>query len=137
MNHDDCIFCKIVKGEIPSKIIYEDETNIAFLDIFPVSKGHTIVIPKEHYKNLETLPDEEITELFMTVKKVAINIHEKLKIDGYNIVQNNFPAAGQAVDHTHIHIIPRNEGDNKIKLNLPKKQAPDSELDEVFKKLKM
>jgi histidine triad (HIT) family protein len=136
MDQEDCIFCKIVKGEIPSKIVHEDESNLAFLDIFPVSRGHTVVIPKNHYKNLEELPNDEITNLFTTVKKIATKLRKKLSIDGYNIVQNNFEAAGQVIEHSHVHIIPRNKGDNKIKLDLPKEQASDSELDEILETLK-
>lgn len=131
----DCIFCKIVNGEIPSKIVFEDDTNIAFLDINPISSGHTVVIPKKHYSTIETLPDKELSELFIAVKKVASLIHEKLDIDGYNIVQNNFRAAGQAIKHSHVHIIPRNRGDRKIELKIPKESASDKELERVLEKI--
>lgn len=133
--NEDCIFCKIVNGQIPSKTVFENDTNMAFLDINPISTGHTIVIPKNHFENLGVLPDYEITNLFIAVKKVASLIYDKLDIDGYNIVQNNFEAAGQVVKHSHVHIIPRNRGDRKISLNIPKKQASDKELDKVKEKL--
>ena len=129
---DKCIFCKIIEKSIPSKIIFENDKNLAFLDIFPVSKGHTIVIPKNHYKNLEEIPNNELSELFEIVKRVSILIHKKLKIDGYNILQNNFRAAGQVVNHFHVHIIPRTNEDEKFKLFIPKKQAKEEELNQIL-----
>jgi len=129
---DKCIFCKIIEKSIPSKILFENDKNLAFLDIFPVSKGHTIVIPKNHYKNLEEIPNNELSELFEIVKRVSILIHKKLKIDGYNILQNNFRAAGQVVNHFHVHIIPRTNEDEKFKLFIPKKQAKEEELNQIL-----
>ena len=130
---DKCIFCKIIEKSIPSKVLFENDKNLAFLDIFPVSKGHTIVIPKNHYKNLEEIPNNELSELFEIVKKVSILIHKKLKVDGYNILQNNFRAAGQVVNHFHVHIIPRSNEDGKFKLYIPKKQAKEEELNQILK----
>ncbi|MBD3215901.1 MAG: HIT domain-containing protein [Candidatus Lokiarchaeota archaeon] len=132
---EDCIFCKIVNGQIPSKKVFESDKNIAFLDIRPISTGHTVVIPKKHYSTIETLPDEEVANLFKVVKKVALLLHEKLEIDGYNIVQNNFKAAGQVVEHSHVHVIPRNKGDRKIELNVPKEGASEEELEKVLEKI--
>lgn len=130
---DKCIFCKIIEKSIPSKVLFENDKNLAFLDIFPVSKGHTIVIPKNHYKNLEEIPNNELSELFEIVKKLSILIHKKLKVDGYNILQNNFRAAGQVVNHFHVHIIPRSNEDGKFKLYIPKKQAKEEELNQILK----
>lgn len=130
---DKCIFCKIIEKSIPSKVLFENDKNLAFLDIFPVSKGHTIVIPKNHYKNLEEIPNNELSELFEIVKKVSILIHKKLKVDGYNILQNNFRAAGQVVNHFHVHIIPRSNEDGKFKLFIPKKQAKEEELNQILR----
>ena len=130
---DKCIFCKIIEKSIPSKVLFENDKNLAFLDIFPVSKGHTIVIPKNHYKNLEEIPNNELSELFEIVKKLSILIHKKLKVDGYNILQNNFRAAGQVVNHFHVHIIPRSNEDGKFKLFIPKKQAKEEELNQILK----
>ena len=135
MNKKDCIFCQIVQKKIPSKIIFENEKNLAFLDIFPISIGHTIVIPKSHYQNIEDIPDEELTELFKIVKKLAIFIHKQLKIDGYNILQNNFESAGQVINHFHAHIIPRNKNDQRIKLRIPRNQATEDELYDTLKLL--
>jgi histidine triad (HIT) family protein len=130
---DKCLFCKIIDKSIPSKVLFENDKNLAFLDIFPVSKGHTIVIPKNHYKNLEEIPNNELSELFEIVKKVSILIHEKLKVDGYNILQNNFRAAGQVVNHFHVHIIPRSREDGKFKLFIPKNQAKEEELNQILR----
>lgn len=132
MTEKDCIFCKITDRKIPSKIVFENDLNLAFLDISPISKGHTIVIPKNHYSNLEDTPDKELTELYKVVKSLAITIHEKLKVDGYNILQNNFRAAGQEIRHFHVHIIPRNFDDEKSQIKIPRAQASLEELNEVF-----
>ncbi|MFX1258999.1 MAG: HIT family protein [Promethearchaeota archaeon] len=137
MNIKDCIFCQIVKKRIPSKIIFENERFLAFLDIFPISKGHTIVIPKNHHKNIEDIPEEELSGLFKIVKKLATLIHKQIKIDGYNILQNNFKAAGQVINHFHVHIIPRNETDQKFKLKIPRNQASEEELNDILKLLKI
>lgn len=107
----DCIFCKIIKGEIPSYKVYEDENSLAFLDISPVSYGHTLIIPKRHYKNIEDIPEDEFCELIRTVKKIGALLKEKLGISGYNLTENNDPIAGQIIQHIHFHIIPRYEGD--------------------------
>ena len=136
MSEKDCIFCKIKSREIPSKIIYEDNTNLAFLDIFPISKGHTIVISKNHYSNIEDIPEHELTEAFKIVRKMSILIHQKLRIDGYNILQNNFAAAGQVIKHFHVHIIPRNINDDKFRMKIPRNQANEDELNEILNSLK-
>jgi histidine triad (HIT) family protein len=132
MKSKECIFCKIVNGEIPSRITFENEFILAFLDIFPISKGHTIIIPKNHYSNLEDIPDDQLSEIYKVVKILAIKIHKKLKIDGYNVLQNNFTAAGQVIEHFHVHIIPRNLNDNKFQIEIPRTQASEDELDEIF-----
>ena len=130
---DDCIFCKIIVKEIPSKILYQNNDAIAFLDIFPISQGHTIVIPKKHYTNLETIPINELYEVMGTVKIVSKLIYKNLRIDGYNILQNNYKAAGQVINHFHIHIIPRSSSDGKFKLIIPREQATEEELDQTLK----
>ena len=136
MKEKDCIFCKITDREIPSKIIFESDLVLAFLDISPISKGHTIVIPKNHYSHLEDISEYELTELYKEVKRLATKLHEKLKIDGYNILQNNFTAAGQIINHFHVHIIPRNYKDDIIRIEIPRTQASEEELDGVYKILK-
>lgn len=133
LNDEKCIFCQIAKKKIPSQILFESNSTLAFLDIFPVSKGHSIVIPKNHYNNLEDIPVNRLTELFEVVKKISIIIHKKLNIDGYNILQNNFEAAGQIINHFHVHIIPRSKKDGKFQLLTPKEQMKEEELIKTLK----
>ena len=109
---NDCIFCAIAAGEIPSFKIYEDELVLAYLDINPFSKGHTLVIPKRHAAGLLDADDQILTDVIVRVKKVAAHITAKLGCDGFNVVQNNGEAAGQTVRHLHFHIVPRWNGDN-------------------------
>jgi histidine triad (HIT) family protein len=137
MNPDNCIFCEIVNGNIPSKIIYENDKVLAFLDIFPILEGHTIVIPKKHYKNLEDIKETDLMELFRAVRLLAVHIHKKLNIEGYNILQNNFEAAGQVINHIHVHIIPRMVDDERFKLKIPRKQANENDLNRIFNILKL
>jgi len=106
----DCIFCKIGKGEIPSHKIYEDEHTLAFLDLTPINKGHTLVIPKEHYENILDTPKETLKQIIITVKKIAIALSKDS--EGINVVQNNKKAAGQVVDHIHFHVMPRYSNDS-------------------------
>ena len=129
---EDCIFCQIIEKKIPSHILFENDITLAFLDIFPVSKGHTIVIPKNHYNNLEDIPVAELTELFRIVKEISGLIKKKLKIDGYNILQNNFRAAGQVINHFHVHIIPRSKEDGKFRLIIPREQSKEEELKQLL-----
>jgi histidine triad (HIT) family protein len=133
LSTDDCVFCNIIVKKIPSKILYENNDTIAFLDIFPMSQGHTIVIPKKHYTNLETIPIKELCEVVETTKKISNLIYKNLNIDGYNIIQNNHKAAGQIINHFHIHIIPRSIGDGKLKLLIPREQATEKELNQMLK----
>lgn len=108
---NDCIFCAIAEGEIPSFKIFEDDMFVAYLDINPFSKGHTLVIPKSHAAGLLEADDAVLTELIVRVKKIAAHIKERLGCDGFNILQNNGEAAGQTVRHIHFHIVPRWNGD--------------------------
>ena len=112
MRDNNCIFCKIANGEIPSATIYEDEDFRVILDLSPASKGHALILPKEHYANLFELDDEKAGKVLVVAKKVITKMKEILNCDGYNIVQNNGEAAGQTVNHFHLHLIPRYEGDN-------------------------
>ena len=110
---DGCIFCKIAAGEIPSNTIFEDDDFRVILDNGPATKGHALVLPKEHYSNLFEIPDDLAAGAMLTAKKVAANIKEKLGCDGLNLVQNNGSVAGQTVMHFHLHIIPRYENDGQ------------------------
>lgn len=105
----DCIFCKITNKEIPSHIVYEDEYTLAFLDITPANKGHTLVIPKHHHVNILDAPEETLKQVIITVKKIAVALSKYA--DGVSIVQSNKRAAGQEVDHLHFHVIPRTVND--------------------------
>ena len=104
---NDCIFCAIAAGEIPSFKVYEDDLVLAYLDINPFSKGHTLVIPKAHTTGLLDTPDETLAAVIARVKKVAAHLKQALLCDGFNILQNNGEAAGQTVMHVHFHIVPR------------------------------
>ncbi len=107
----DCLFCKIINGDIPSYKIYEDSTTYAFLDINPCSEGHTVVLPKGHVESFNDMAPEEISALFITVCRINKAINKALGVDGSNIGLNVGPAAGQVVPHVHVHIIPRTKGD--------------------------
>ncbi|MFA6258847.1 MAG: HIT family protein [Candidatus Paceibacterota bacterium] len=108
---NDCIFCKIISEEIPCIKIYEDEKILAFLDIKPVNIGHTLIIPKEHYKNIYETPEEILKEMISVSKRISVALKSALNADGINITMNNEPSAGQVVFHSHIHIIPRIKDD--------------------------
>ena len=112
MKSDNCIFCKIANGEIPSATLYEDEDFRVILDLGPASKGHALILPKEHASNIYELPDELAAKAMVVAKKVAATLKDGLKCDGLNIVQNNGEPAGQTVFHFHMHLIPRYKGDN-------------------------
>ena len=133
MSKEECIFCKLIKKEIPSIVLYENNDTIAFLDIFPISQGHTIVIPKKHYSNLETIPIKILYAVMEAVKIVSNLIYKNLNISGYNVIQNNFKAAGQVINHFHVHIIPRSIKDEKIKLLIPREQATEEDLNQTLK----
>ncbi len=111
---DDCVFCKIVAGEIPAKRIYEDETLLVFLDNGPISDGHTLVIPKPHFEKLHDCPAELLGQIFSRLGKIAGAVSTAMNSDGYNLLCNNGRAAGQVVEHLHFHIIPRNVGDGLL-----------------------
>ena len=104
---DDCIFCKIVRGEIPSEKVYEDDHVLAFLDITPVNKGHTLVIPKTHIENIYGFPDDTLEAVMKVVRDLSVRVKAATKADGINVIINNEGAAGQIVFHAHYHIIPR------------------------------
>jgi histidine triad (HIT) family protein len=128
-----CIFCKIVEKKLPAYRIYEDDISLAFLDIAPVNPGHTLVIPKNHYANLEEIPEEELKELIATVKIVGLMLKDNLGIPGYNLIVNNDPVAGQEIAHLHFHLVPRREGDSLALW--PQGKYSEGEAEEVSKKI--
>ncbi|GAB2026375.1 HIT family protein [Lactovum odontotermitis] len=107
----DCIFCKIIAGEIPSVKIYEDDDVLAILDISQATKGHTLVIPKQHYENLLSMTGDQAAQLFSKIPELGKLLVKKLGAEGMNIVANCGEIAGQSVMHTHIHLVPRTEND--------------------------
>lgn len=111
MKDVNCIFCKIANGEIPAATLYEDEDFRVILDLGPATKGHALVLPKEHFANLFELPEELTAKAFTVAKKTAAKMKDALNCDGFNLVQNNGVTAGQTVFHFHIHLIPRYEQD--------------------------
>ncbi|MDO4553958.1 MAG: HIT family protein [Lachnospiraceae bacterium] len=111
MKQEDCIFCKIAGGEIPSAVIYEDEDFRVILDVAPAAKGHALILPKNHYKDLWELGEKESAAIMALAAKVTKAQKEALHCDGINVLQNNGTAAGQSVFHFHMHLIPRYEED--------------------------
>lgn len=126
----DCIFCKIVKRELPAEVIYEDNYLIALLDIFPVNYGHTLVCPKEHYANLLSTPENVLEKMVVTSKHLAQAVVKSMGADGFNLLVNNGTAAGQEVDHVHLHIMPRNYKDGQ-KFGFSKKRYSEREMKQV------
>lgn len=113
MKKDDCIFCKLANGDIPTRKIYEDDKFVVFMDMSPATRGHSLVVPKDHYANIYEMPAELAGEAMKVAQKMAIKMKDALHADGFNIVQNNGEAAGQTVFHFHMHLIPRYSGKEK------------------------
>ncbi|MCX7944430.1 MAG: HIT family protein [Deltaproteobacteria bacterium] len=132
MQNRDCIFCQIVEKKKDAVIIYEDSYTLAFADIFPLMRGHTLVIPKKHFSNIYEIDEECATQLFKTTTKIAKKLKEILKPDGLNIHQTNEKAAGQEVFHIHIHLIPRYTGQRLFLINVERRLATQDELIQVF-----
>lgn len=114
MKQEQCIFCKIIAGEIPSHTLYEDENYKIILDVGPATKGHALIMPKSHYADFYELPEEAAADVIKLAKKMMIQMTNKLNCDGFNLVQNNGEAAGQTVNHFHMHLIPRYKNDGEI-----------------------
>lgn len=112
MRDDNCIFCKILAGDIPSYKVFEDDEFMVILDAGPATRGHALIIPKEHYRDLYAMPEELAAKAFVLGKKLIVPLKKILGAAGYNLVQNNGEAAGQTVPHFHLHLIPRYPDDN-------------------------
>lgn len=108
---NDCLFCKIVAGEIPAKKVYEDNNFLAFLDINPVNLGHTLVVPKQHFVNIFDIPEATASQIGPVIKKLSQAVKDGTQADGVNVIINNETAAGQLIFHAHVHLIPRYLGD--------------------------
>lgn len=135
MRDENCIFCKIANGEIPSATLYEDDDFRVILDLGPASKGHALILPKEHYANLYELPEETAAKTMPVAKKMIGRMTKALNCDGYNVVQNNGEPAGQTVFHFHMHLIPRYKGDT-VGLTWNMGKLTDETRDEILEKLK-
>ena len=135
MRDDNCIFCKIAAGEIPSATLYEDDDFRVILDLGPASRGHALILPKEHYRNLYDLDDELAAKVMVLAKKMINRLKEVLGCDGYNIVQNNEEVAGQTGFHFHMHLIPRYEGD-QVGITWKPGTLTDEVKNEILEKLK-
>ncbi|MCR4634006.1 MAG: HIT family protein [Erysipelotrichaceae bacterium] len=127
-----CIFCSIIKGDIPSKKVYEDEDILAILDISQTTRGHTLVMPKKHYDNFLGMPGDEFGRLMEKTKDITAKVTGKLGAKGCNILINTNEVAGQSVMHTHVHIIPRYDEHDQIKISFTENHY---DLDEVLKEI--
>ncbi|MCM1567937.1 MAG: HIT family protein [Roseburia sp.] len=130
MKKDNCIFCKLANGELPTNSIYEDEDFNVILDLGAATRGHALILPKEHADNLYELPEETAAKIMPLAKKLAAHMKEKLVCDGLNLVQNNGEAAGQTVMHFHLHLIPRYREDGQ-KISWTSGKPSSEELEEV------
>ena len=137
MKDNNCIFCKLALGEIPANIIYEDELFTVIMDASPASKGHALILPKNHYANIYVLDDEVAGRAMVLAKKLATHMTKVLKCDGFNIVQNNGEVAGQTVFHFHMHLIPRYKKGNADILGWSHESFSDEEMKEICTALKM
>jgi histidine triad (HIT) family protein len=131
---DNCIFCKIAAGQILSVKIYEDENVLAFLDVGPISDGHTLVIPKQHYTKVHECPPQILSCVASVLPKVAAAVFGAMQADGYNVLCNNGRAAGQLVEHLHFHIIPRKTGDGVFN-HWPAFKYPQGKIEEIAGKI--
>ena len=134
MKRDDCIFCRIANGEIPSNTVYEDAYFKAILDLSPATKGHTLILPKDHFDDLFAADEETMGRILKTAQKIGAGMIKALHCDGINVVQNNGAAAGQTVRHLHVHLIPRYEGDGQTILWKPGEPTQD-ELEAIRKQI--
>lgn len=130
----NCLFCKIVNKDIPSYIVYEDNEVMAFLDISPVNPGHLLVLPKKHVDNLLEMEDAAICSLFQIVRDISKAVMKSMSAQGFNVMINNYRAAGQLIDHAHVHIIPRFENDGYEHWH--GKKMPESEMRSIAEKIK-
>ncbi|MDO5136740.1 MAG: HIT family protein [Eubacteriales bacterium] len=131
---ENCIFCKIANGEIPSATLYEDEDFRVILDLNPVSRGHALILPKAHAKNIYELPEELAGKAMVTAKKMAERMTKALGCEGFNILQNNGELAGQTVFHFHMHLIPRYKGDH-VGLTWNGSSLQEADKEEILRKI--
>lgn len=132
---ENCIFCKIANGEIPSATLYEDEEFRVILDLGPASRGHALILPKAHAANIYELPEETAGKAMILAKRMAEKLTDALNCDGFNILQNNGEAAGQTVFHFHMHLIPRYKGD-QVGLTWVPGKLTDEDKEDILAKVK-
>jgi histidine triad (HIT) family protein len=130
----DCIFCKIIAGEIPSYKVYEDDYSLAFLDISPITKGHSLVLPKTHVPKLSSLEDDYLSGLMIALKKMARAVEDALQPEGLNVFINQGEVAGQVVPHLHIHLVPRTTGDG-LEFITPSAEMTEEEFNKISRKI--
>lgn len=130
----DCIFCQIIQGHLPCAKIYEDDQVLSFLDINPVTTGHAIVVPKQHYSTIFHIPPEDLEACIVAAKRVGTAVFKGVGASGLNVLQNNYRAAGQMIDHFHLHLIPRHAHDGFL-TSWPGRPYPTGELDKILKKI--
>ena len=135
MSDESCIFCKIVKKQTPSSIVYEDESVLVFADIRPLNMGHTLIIPKAHCVDIFDIPQELLSQIHKVSKQIAFAVKKATNADGISIIQQNGKAAGQDIFHIHVHVIPRFEG-QKLRSFNELKEVDRASLDEMAKKIK-
>ena len=134
MKETNCIFCKIANGDIPSKTLYEDDNFRIILDLGPATKGHALILPKEHYANLFELPEETAGEAMKVAKKMADKMMKRLGCEGLNVVQNNGEMAGQTVFHFHMHLIPRYRTDGQS-IGWKPQEVSQEELGKIYEQI--
>jgi histidine triad (HIT) family protein len=132
---EDCIFCKIVAGELPSEVVQEDEHTVAFMDINPWTRGHALVIPRNHSPNLYEVGEDDLRRTSSAAKRLALRMRQRLECDGVNLLNASEPAAWQTVFHFHVHVIPRYR-DDPLQLPVRPRQAEPAELAEVAAELR-
>ena len=135
MKKDDCIFCKLANGDIPTNTLYEDDCVRVIFDAEPAAEGHVLILPKEHFDNIYELDDDTAGHVFKVAKKIATAMNKTLDMDGLNVVQNNGEAAGQTVFHFHMHLIPRYEGDH-VGITWKPGELTDEMKEEILAKVK-
>ena len=129
MKKEDCIFCKIAAGEIPSRKLYEDDDVIVIMDLSPTSKGHSLIIPKEHCTNIYDIDEDVAAKVMRVAKRLAIKMTDALECDGFNLLQNNGETAGQTMFHFHMHLIPRYKDADNNMLKFTSVSLNDEEMD--------
>ena len=132
---DPCIVCDLVCGEAPARIVHDDDRTLAFLDIFPITRGHTLVVPKAHSRDLFDADPEDVAAVARTAQLVAAGLRDAVSPDGLNLLQTNGAAAMQTVFHLHVHVLPRWEGDS-LRVSVDRKPGEPDDLDEVAEELR-